>query len=61
MASAMCRVLPLVAVQAQNPPVPAVGIDLGTTMTVVARYYMVGEGTQGGVFINEQDAERGPL
>jgi len=32
----------------------AVGIDLGTTMTVISRYYMVGDGTQGETFINEQ-------
>jgi len=32
----------------------AVGIDLGTTNTVIARYYMVGAGTQGEVFIDDQ-------
>ena len=32
----------------------AVGIDLGTTMTVISRYYKVGEGTQGETFINDQ-------
>ena len=32
----------------------AVGIDLGTTNTVIARYYPVGSGTQGEVFIDDQ-------
>ena len=32
----------------------AVGIDLGTTNTVIARYYLVGAGTQGEVFVDDQ-------
>jgi len=54
--AATCLVLALAVAHAQSPPapVPAVGIDLGTTMTVVARYYLMGDATQGEVFINEQ-------
>ena len=58
--AATCLVLALAVAHAQSPPapVPAVGIDLGTTMTVVARYYLMGDATQGEVFINEQGGHK---
>jgi molecular chaperone DnaK (HSP70) len=53
-AHAICFVVTIAMAQAKNEHVHSVGIDLGTTLTVAARYYMVGEGTQGEVFINDQ-------